>query len=44
MPAVDLAKALRIPAEHSAVVVTFDADFDRFPGVRWMRPAAPEGR
>lgn len=30
--------------EHNAVVVTFDADLDRFPGVRWMRPAAPEGR
>ncbi|XVX20174.1 type II toxin-antitoxin system VapC family toxin [Actinomycetota bacterium] len=25
--------------EHRATVVTFDADFDRFPGVRWSRPA-----
>ncbi len=24
--------------EHHAVVVTFDADFDRFEGVRWHRP------
>lgn len=26
--------------EHDATVVTFDADFGRFAGVRWMRPAA----
>lgn len=25
--------------EHHATVVTFDADFDRFPGLTWMRPA-----
>ncbi len=25
--------------EHRAQVVTFDADFDRFPGVRWTRPS-----
>jgi toxin-antitoxin system PIN domain toxin len=25
--------------EHRATVVTLDADFDRFPGVRWNRPA-----
>jgi predicted nucleic acid-binding protein len=31
--------------EHRARVVTFDADVDRFPGVRWERPAAdPSGR
>lgn len=25
--------------EHHAEVVSFDADFGRFPGVRWSRPA-----
>ncbi|TYL45778.1 type II toxin-antitoxin system VapC family toxin [Nocardioides sp. BGMRC 2183] len=25
--------------EHKAVVVTFDSDFGRFPGVRWERPS-----
>lgn len=25
--------------EHRGTVVTFDADFDRFPGVRWERPS-----
>lgn len=25
--------------EHHAAIITFDADFDRFPGVRWSRPA-----
>ncbi|MGL5849396.1 MAG: TA system VapC family ribonuclease toxin [Phycicoccus sp.] len=25
--------------QHRATVVTFDNDFDRFPGVRWHRPA-----
>lgn len=25
--------------EHRAEIVTFDADFDRFPGVKWSRPA-----
>lgn len=24
--------------EHNASVVSFDADFARFPGVRWLRP------
>jgi len=24
--------------EHRATIVTFDNDFDRFPGVRWERP------
>lgn len=24
--------------EHRAQVVTYDSDFDRFPGVRWERP------
>lgn len=28
-----------VAVEHSATVVTFDADFDRFPGVRWARPS-----
>lgn len=27
-----------IALHHHAVVVTFDNDFDRFPGVRWHRP------
>jgi toxin-antitoxin system PIN domain toxin len=26
--------------EHAATVTTFDADFGRFPGVRWERPGA----
>lgn len=25
--------------EHRGTVVSFDADFDRFPGVRWHRPS-----
>lgn len=25
--------------EHAATITTFDADFGRFPGVRWARPA-----
>lgn len=25
--------------QHGAVVMTFDSDFGRFPGVRWERPA-----
>lgn len=28
-----------IALEHGAEVITFDADFDRFPRVRWSRPA-----
>jgi toxin-antitoxin system PIN domain toxin len=28
-----------LAVEHGAGVVTFDADFGRFPGVRWARPA-----
>ncbi len=27
-----------LAVEHKATVVTFDADFGRFPGVRWERP------
>lgn len=27
-----------LAAEHKATVVSFDADFERFPGVRWERP------
>lgn len=27
--------------EHRADIASFDADFDRFPGVRWRRPQAP---
>ena len=30
-----------LAVEHRAVVVTWDADFARFPGVRVQRPAAP---
>ncbi|MGL5928559.1 MAG: TA system VapC family ribonuclease toxin [Dermatophilaceae bacterium] len=26
--------------QHRATVVTFDDDFDRFPGVRWERPGS----
>lgn len=26
---------------HRGTVVTFDSDFDRFEGVRWLRPTAP---
>lgn len=25
--------------EHRGVVISFDRDFDRFPGVRWRRPS-----
>lgn len=28
-----------LAVEHHATVVTFDNDFDRFPGVRWERPS-----
>lgn len=28
--------------EHQAQIITFDADFDRFPGVRWARPSLPD--
>ncbi len=27
-----------LAVEHNATIVTFDADFDRFSGVRWTRP------
>jgi toxin-antitoxin system PIN domain toxin len=27
-----------LAAEHGAQIVSFDADFARFPGVRWFRP------
>lgn len=27
-----------LAVQHKAVVVSFDNDFDRFPGVRWERP------
>lgn len=30
-----------IARDADAVVVTFDADFGRFPGVRWQRPERP---
>lgn len=29
--------------EHGAEVVTYDADFDRFPGLRWQRPGTNGG-
>lgn len=32
-----------LAVEHRAVVVTFDADFGRFPGVSWARPADLSG-
>ena len=28
-----------LAVEHRATVTTFDADFDRFDGVRWQRPS-----
>jgi toxin-antitoxin system PIN domain toxin len=28
-----------LAVEHDATVVTYDADFGRFPGVRWRQPA-----
>jgi uncharacterized protein len=28
-----------LAVEHGAEIVSFDADFGRFPGVRWRRPA-----
>lgn len=28
-----------LAVEHGATVISFDADFDRFDGVRWSRPA-----
>jgi uncharacterized protein len=28
-----------LAVEHGAEIVSFDADFARFPGVRWRRPA-----
>lgn len=28
-----------LAVEHRAVLVSFDSDFSRFPGVRWERPA-----
>jgi toxin-antitoxin system PIN domain toxin len=27
-----------LAVEHKATLVSFDSDFDRFPGVRWERP------
>lgn len=27
--------------EHRGAVVSYDTDFDRFPGVAWRRPSAP---
>jgi len=29
-----------LASEHAATIVTFDADFGRFDGVRWQRPVA----
>lgn len=29
--------------EHRAELVTYDAGFDRFPGLRWHRPEAKRG-
>lgn len=29
-----------LAAEHAATVVTFDADFGQFAGIRWIRPRA----
>lgn len=29
-----------LAVEHHAIVISFDADFGRFPGVRWEQPGA----
>lgn len=29
--------------EHRCTIVSFDHDFERFPGVTWMRPPLPDG-
>lgn len=29
--------------EHDAVIITYDNDFGRFPGVRWQRPGGASG-
>lgn len=33
-----------LAVEHAAEVVTYDSDFDRFPGVRWRQPTATSAR
>lgn len=30
-----------LAVEHGAELVSYDADFTRFPRVEWLRPAAP---
>lgn len=35
----DDAHLAALAIEHRAIVVSFDSDFQRFPGVRWQRPA-----
>ena len=35
----DDAHLAALAIEHRAQVVSFDADFDRFPGLRWSRPS-----
>lgn len=30
-----------LAVDHRAEIVTYDDDFDRFPGVRWTRPTSP---
>ncbi|MDN5767127.1 MAG: type II toxin-antitoxin system VapC family toxin [Humibacillus sp.] len=32
-----------LAVENRAVIVSFDSDFERFPGVRWQRPEAGAG-
>lgn len=32
-----------LAVEYGAAVVTFDSDFERFPGVEWMRPRRQGG-
>jgi predicted nucleic acid-binding protein len=33
-----------LAVEHDAIVITYDTDFGRFPGVRWTRPTMPVDR
>ena len=39
-PGVVRSAGATLAIEHDAVVVTFDAEFGRFAGVRWEQPAA----
>jgi toxin-antitoxin system PIN domain toxin len=32
-----------VAIEHGCTLVTTDADFDRFPGLRWQHPLRPNG-